>query len=107
MCYDYLRTLLFLEPDMHLLNKIVTPRIMSEWKAVAYSMGYSPYHVCAIQMESNNNLRQCCDNLFANWLKTSSNPTWKFLLVSIKDIVELTAAVETIQKELVSGKNNV
>ena len=88
---------------MHLLNKIVTPMIMVEWKAVAYSMGCPPYRVDAIQMESNNNLSQCCEKLFADWLKTSSNPTWKFLLVSIED-VDLTAAAETIQKELVSGK---
>ena len=89
---------------MHLLNKIVTPRIMSEWRDVAYSMGCPLYRVDAIQMESNNNLRQCCEKLFADWLKTSSNPTWKFLLVSIEDVAELTAAAETIQKELVSGK---
>ena len=84
---------------MHLLNKIVIPRIRANWRDVAYSMGCSVYDVDAIQEESHD-LKQCCHKLFSGWLKTSRHPTWGLLLKRIKDVDDLSAASEEIEKRL-------
>ena len=87
---------------MHLLNKIVIPRIEAVWKDVAYSMGYELHIVDAIDQNSHN-LKQCCQNLFADWLRKNCDPTWEALLRYIKDVDDLVAAAEEIKKELISG----
>ena len=85
---------------MHLLNKIVIPRIKSKWDDVAYSMGKSFHYVEGIQKESRHNLKQCCQKLFSDWLETSHHPTWGLLLKHIKDVDDLSAAAEEIEKIL-------
>ena len=84
---------------MHLLNKIVIPRIRANWRDVAYSMGYSD-EVDAIQEESHHDLKRCCQKLFTDWLKTSHYRTWGNLLKCIKDVDDLSAAAEEIEKSL-------
>ena len=107
--FSYSNTIavLLLEPEMHHLNKIVIPRIKSEWEDVAYSMGYRFRDVKAIKKESLNDLKECCQKLFSDWLDTSRNPTWKTLLEYIKDVDDLSAAAEEIEEELHSGSYTV
>ena len=89
---------------MHLLSKIVTPEIKATWEDVAFSMGCSINKVKAIRKESHD-LKQCCQNLFSDWLETSHHPTWGKLLKCIKEVDDLTAAAEEIEKRLqVLGK---
>ena len=89
---------------MHLLNTIVIPKIRAKWRDVAYSMGCSVYDVDAIQEESPD-LKQRCERLFSDWLKTSHHCTWGNLLKRIKEFYDLTAAAEEIEKRLqVLGK---
>ena len=87
---------------MHLLNKIVVPRIKAEWKDVAFSMGYEPHDVDAIDQDFRN-LKQRCQYLFADWLGKNHNPTWEALIKYIKDVEDLVAAAEKIEEDLVSG----
>ena len=94
------------EPTMHDLNKIVVPRIKSEWENVAFAMKYPLYIISAIEKESHNDLLVCCQKLFKDWLTTNHGPspkTWKTLLESIEGVEELTAALEEIKTELVKG----
>jgi len=91
---------------MRHLNKIVIPRIKSEWKNVAYSMNYHPYTVSAIERESYD-LQDSCQRLFTDWLTTSNGPTpktWKTLLKCMEYVDDLTAAVEEIKTRLVKGE---
>ena len=98
-----LYVVLLLAPDMHRLKKIVIPRIISKWKDVAYSMRYKIYDVDATEIECNHVLRDCCQHLFSKWLTTRLHPTWGELLDYIKDVDDLEAADEEIEKKLVSG----
>ena len=93
---------------MHLLNNIVIPRIAADWKNVAYSMGYEYNAVKAIEKESHYEIEECCQNLFAKWLKKCDS-TWEALLRYIKDVDNLVAAAEKIEKdlELVSGNSKL
>ena len=84
---------------MYHLNKIVVPKVKSEWIELAYAMGYSPGDVDAIQKD-NSSVKLCCQNLFSNWLKTNPDATWRKLLICIEDVFKLSAAAEEIRKSL-------
>ena len=88
------------------LINIAIPKIKAKWQKVAYCMRYEVYEVDAIAAESPN-LEERCVKLFNNWLSTSHPPipkTWQTLLEHLKSIDELTAAVEQIEKELISSE---
>jgi len=105
MKHVYLITTLktFSEPDMHKLQKIVTPEIKHEWKSVAYAMEYRFPYVKAIEKESLNDLAVCCQKLFEDWLSTNHYPTphtWRKLLERIRDVDNLYSAAVEIEKKL-------
>ena len=87
------------EPDMWRLIKMVIPKIEAEWENVAYSMGYDPSTVNAIDKGCNGRLDTCCQKLFSDWLATGRGctpKTWQKLLERIGDVDNLAAAVEKI-----------
>ena len=89
------------------LINIVIPKIKAKWQDVAYCMRYEAYEVDAITTESRD-LKEDCMKLFINWLTTSHPPTpktWQTLLDHLKRVDELTAAVEQIEKELISSEH--
>ena len=88
------------------LIKIVIPKIQVEWESLAYCMRYSPQEVKGFKRED---LKECCKNLFHNWLSTKHGPkpkTYQTLLEYIKKIDELATASEEIEKELIEGRSN-
>ena len=90
------------EPDMWNLTKIVIPKIKARWEDVAYSMGYDVYFVEATKEEFSK-LDKRCRQVFTDWLTTSHGPTpktWEILLSKLKDVNDLVAAVESIEKAL-------
>ena len=92
---------------MHELLNIVIPKIMAKWKDVAYTMGYEIYDVDSIATECHD-LKGCCEKLFTNWLTTGHGPTpknWQTLIGHLKQVDDLTAAVEDIEKELNNCKD--
>ena len=89
------------------LINIVIPKIKANWQDVAYCLRYKEYEVKAMERESHD-LKEDCTKLFTNWLDTNHPPTpktWQTLLEHLKRVDELTAAVEQIEKELISSKH--
>ena len=89
------------------LIKIVIPKIMSEWESLAFCMRYRPEEVEAFGKEHAQDLKGCCKKLFINWLTTGHGPnpkTYQVLLKHIKEVEELKAVSEVIEKELIEGK---
>ena len=85
------------------LIKIVIPKIKFEWENFAYSMGYEPDTVNAIEKECNGKLEDCCKKLFQDWLTTGHGrtpKTWQTVIERIKDVDSLVAAAENISVEL-------
>ena len=109
-CYVHLRIFVYfcmlalnvLQLSMHQLNKIVVPGIKSEWKNVAYSMGYKVHDVKAIEKDCHYVSKECCQCLLSKWLTASHHPTWSKLLEYIKEVEELVAPAEEIQT-LITG----
>ena len=90
------------------LTKIIIPKIKAHWKELAYCMRYSIGEVEAFDKEGKNNLHECCEKLFVNWLTTSHGPepkTYETLLNHIKKIDILTAEVEGIEQKLTEGND--
>ena len=85
------------------LIKIVIPKIKNQWEHVAYSMGYDPGAVDAIDRQCNRRLDECCENVFKDWLTTNNGctpKTWEKLIERIKAVDNLAAAAENISTEL-------
>ena len=92
---------------MFKLQKIVIPNIKHEWRSVAYSMEYEVSDVKAIEKEAQNDLATCCEKLFEDWLSTNHYPTpktWRNLLERIREVTNLYAATEKIEKKLKEKK---
>jgi len=90
------------------LTKIVIPKIMVDWKDLAYCMRYKPEEVEGFRKDSRD-LKECCEKLFTDWLGSDHGPTpktYQALLKCIKKIDKLTAVSKTIKEELVKGKDN-
>ena len=84
------------------LINIVIPKVKASWENLAYSMGYSVNAVRGFERDSRYLDEQCC-KLFEDWLTTGQGctpKTWQTLLQRIKQVDDLTAAVEETEKEL-------
>ena len=95
-----------LELEMSDIINIVIPKVKASWVELAYSMGYSINDVKGFEGDGRS-LDERCRKLFENWLTTRQGctpKTWQALLERIKQINELTAAVEEIEKELINCK---
>ena len=89
------------------LTEIVAPKMMAEWESLAYCMRYTPADVAAFKKDTKD-LKECCKNLYTNWLTTDHGPkpkTYQTLLKHIKKINNLAAASEAIEKDLIEGKD--
>lgn len=86
------------------LNKIVIPKIQAHWQDVAYnSLHYDIPKVKAIAEKHQNDPKKCCRELFEEWLcmhKEGDSKSWGNLLEMLKEVEEITAAVEEISKEV-------
>ena len=88
------------------LTDIVVPRVMAEWESLAYCMRYTPGEVATFKKDGKDS-KECCTNMLTNWLTTGHKPkpkTYQTLLKCIKKIDNLAAVSETIEKELIKGK---
>ena len=92
---------------MWALIKIVIPKVKASWINLAYSMGYSVYAVSGFERDGRDSGEQC-RKLFEDWLTTEHGctpKTWQALLYHLKQVDDLTAAVEEIVKELINCKD--
>ena len=83
-----------IEPKMIDLMKIVTPKILDKWKDIAYALYYDPGTVDAIKVKERDNPRDCCRELFKNWLTTNNGAkagpkVWSTLLAVLKKSDEI------------------
>ena len=89
------------------LIKIVVPKVMAKWRMLAFCMKYKIHEVNAFERGSHGDLHKCCETFFENWLATDHGPTpktYQTLLSHIKEVDNLTAVSEEIEKELIKGK---
>ena len=102
---------LLIEVQMWELTEFVIPKIKDNWDNLAYCMRYTIGEVEAFKKESRD-LKECCIQLFRNWITTGHGPTpktYKTLLHHIKKINDLTAVSGEIERQLIEGiaKNSI
>ena len=89
---------------MHQVVKIVVPRIAGHWKEVAYNLHYDVTRVRIIQERCRDDPEQCTCELFMYWLLSSEGlgpRSWETLLSALKQMPNLKAVSESIEKELI------
>ena len=85
---------------------MVIPKVKASWVELAYSMHYEIDAVRGFERDGKS-LDERCRKLFEDWLTTGqgcTTKTWQTLLQCIKQVNELTATVEEIEKELIKCK---
>ena len=93
-------------PSISKLKKLVIPEVKAHWEDLAYSMGYEIAQVGAIDRDGRN-VGERCTKLFEDWLESPHGctpKTWGTLIVRIRDVDELYAAANRIQKNLLGTK---
>ena len=87
------------------LIKMVIPRVSAKWVTLAYSMKYS-INAVGVFEAGGRDLDEQCRKFFEDWLNTghgSAPKTWQTLLEHLRQL-ELIAAVEEIEKDLINCK---
>ena len=88
---------------MSLLLKIVIPKVATHWDTLAYYLDFEISSVELIKEKYFNNPEKCCKEVFICWLNSKegiSPKTWEVLLNILKEITDVTAVTEQIEKEL-------
>ena len=101
--YNYGGYLFCLEPQMGDIVTFVIQNVKASWKDIAYVLKYDIPVVKAIGQNHQNDVKECCQELFENWLTTDHGvkpKTWSTLLTHLKKLEELSAAIEAIEEQL-------
>ena len=80
--------------------KFVIPNVKASWKDIAYILKYDIQVVKAIGQNHQNDVKECCQELFEDWLTTEHGvkpKTWSTMLTHLKEVEELSSVVETIE----------
>ena len=83
--------------------KIVIPKVAAHWETLAYFLQFEVPQVDIIREKFSNDPEKCCREVFIRWLNSKEGikaKTWETLLNTLKEITELTAATEQIEKKL-------
>ena len=82
---------------MSYLNKIVIPKIATEWEYIAYALRYNIATVQAIKKDCGGNPEKCCQNIFEDWLSTNnglSPKVWSTLIFALKQVDAISSEVK-------------
>ena len=88
---------------MSTLIKVVVPRIAPHWNIVAYFLKFELPRIEIIRQQHPNDPERSCVKMFDHWLSTDEGvkpKTWNGLLKTLKEIKQLAAVTEQIEKEL-------
>ena len=88
------------------LVKIVIPKVAAHWNTLAYCLEFEIETVKFIEVKYSNNPEKSCKEVFIHWLTSNegiSPKNWEVLLKTLKEITELMAISEQIEKELEQG----
>ena len=85
------------------LLKFVVPKVAACWDSLAFCLDFEISTVENIKETFSNNPEKCCKKVFIHWLTSKDGvgpKTWETLLNTLKEITNLAAATEEIEKEL-------
>ena len=85
------------------LLEVVIPKVAAHWDTLAYFLKFGLPTVEIIGRKHSSDPEKSCREVFSRWLTSNesvSPKTWGVLLKTLKEITELTAVTEQIEKEL-------
>ena len=80
------------------LTRIVIPKIMDKWEYIAEALRYDLATITAIKQKQREDPKQCCRELFKDWLMTNNgakagSKVWSTLLDTLKEVDEISADI--------------
>jgi len=85
------------------LNQYVIPKIAADWKKVADSLEFDIHTIRIIEKKCQRDPLESCDEMMRDWLSTDVGikpKIWSTLIAALKEVKQLTAAVEEIEQEI-------
>ena len=85
------------------LMTIAIPLLKAEWDNIAYILDIDDSTINSIKRSHPEDLKRCCREMLADWLKNDSEDapkTWFTLLNTIAEDKDFTKATEDILKKL-------
>ena len=90
--------LVCLVPSMKDLHSIVIPRVAAWWNTIAHYMDFEIHEINVIKRKCRDDPEECCTELFVRWIQQQNS--WKMLLTILKQIRQLAAVTERIEKDV-------
>ena len=98
LCYDiriyyYVRLLMLAlltspgrntHPELKHLYEQITPHYAPDWKVFGELLGISKENIRIIESDHPRSVKQCCNEMLSEWLRTDGNPSWEKILVAIE-----------------------
>ena len=80
------------------LTKIVISKIKHKWEYVADALYYDLATIECIRVKGNNDPKECCRELFKDWLTTNNGmkagpKMWSTLFTALKNVDEISSDI--------------
>ena len=87
----------------------MVPSVAAKWKEVGEALLLSDNIETGcleiIEKDNRNNVKECCKQMFIQWLETDKDASWEKLLLALQSpAVQLYYLAEQINKKLQKGK---
>jgi len=71
-------------PTQKDLQRHVTPQYAADWKEIGVEMGLPDAKLRAIRQDNPHRVKDCCNEMFSEWLKVDTTATWEKLFAAIE-----------------------
>ena len=95
----YIINFVLIEPQLHLVLKVVVPKVAAHWVTVAHNLQFDVSRVKIIEQKCRGDPEKCAYELFTYWLQSSEGigpRSWNTLLHVLNQIPQIKALASCV-----------
>ena len=66
------------------LQQHVTPQYAADWREIGVELGLTDAKLRAIRKDNPHSVRDCCNEMFSEWLRVDTTASWVKLFTAIE-----------------------
>ena len=70
-------------PELRDLCKYVLPSYAAHWQKIGIFLNFKPWQLDVIKLDNPSDAKQCCYDMFIEWLRRTDNITWEKMFEAI------------------------
>ena len=70
-------------PTQQELQQYVTPQYAAGWREIGVELGLSDAKLRFIKQDHPHRIKECCNEMFSEWLRVETTATWEKLFSAI------------------------